>query len=347
MTAILAASDEASPNPHPVMSNEVPSFNHEQLAAIAMELYGIEGEISSLDSYEDQNARIKTPRESFVLKVANKRWTHEELDLQTRVLDYLKRSAPEVHCPLILTNKNGDTMARVNGFSVRMFTFLEGEVLGKVTRNPGLNHDIGRFMGHFTKAMETFDHPAPKASNDLWNLDKVLACKVHLGDIAGDEDRSCIEGFYDRYEANTLPRVKDLRKSIIHGDANEQNLLVDHNNPSRLAGLIDFGDLQYSSHINELAITLAYALLGQDDFESTARQIIKGYTGIISLDEIEREVIFDLMAMRLVQSVTLSSHRAKEFPDNKYIVSSQQPARELLRKLESHHWDERCHQRAL
>ena len=337
--AILTASNLASPNPHPIMSNEVPSFNHESLAAIAMGLYGIEGEISSLDSYEDQNARIKTPRGSYVLKVSNKRWTQEELDLQTRVLNHLHRSAPEVHCPLILTNKNGDAMAQVDGFSVRMFTYLEGEILGKVTRNPELNHDIGRSMGHFTKAVETFDHLAPKTSNDLWNLDNVLACKVHLGDIVGNEDRSRIEGFYDRYEANTLPRVKDLRKSIIHGDANEQNLLVDHNNPSRLAGLIDFGDLQHSSHINELAITLAYALLGQDDFESTARQIIEGYTGVISLNEIEHEVLFDLMAMRLVQSVTLSSHRAKEFPENKYIVSSQQPARKLLRKLESHLWD--------
>ncbi|MDB4745511.1 phosphotransferase, partial [bacterium] len=111
----------------------------------------------------------------------------------------------------------------------------------------------------------------------------------------------------------------DLRKTIIHNDANEQNLLVAQDNPSRLAGLIDFGDLQRSSHINELAITLAYALLGQDNFESTARQIVKGYAGVIFLEEIEREVLFDLMAMRLVQSVTLSSHRAKEFPENTYI----------------------------
>ena len=321
------------------MSNEVPSFDHDQLAAIALDLYGIEGEISSLDSYEDQNARIKTPMGSYVLKIANKRWSHEELNLQTRVLDHLNKSAPEVHSPLTLANKEGETMAEVDGFSVRMLTFLEGKILGKAARSPELNLDIGRFMGKFTKAMESFEHLVPESSNDLWNLDNVLACKMHLGDIIGEEDRSRIEGFYDRYESNTLPRVGDLRKTIIHNDANEQNLLVAHDNPSRLAGLIDFGDLQRSSHINELAITLAYALLGQDDFESTARQIVKGYAGVISLEEFEREVLFDLMAMRLVQSVTLSSHRAKEFPENKYIVSSQQPARELLKKLESHHWD--------
>ncbi|MDG1072518.1 MAG: phosphotransferase [Akkermansiaceae bacterium] len=321
------------------MSNEVPSFDHDQLAAIAIDLYGIEGEISSLDSYEDQNARIKTPMGSYVLKIANKRWSHEELNLQTRVLDHLNKSAPEVHSPLTLANKEGETMAEVDGFSVRMLTFLEGKILGKAARSPELNLDIGRFMGKFTKAMESFEHLVPESSNDLWNLDNVLACKMHLGDIIGEEDRSRIEGFYDRYESNTLPRVGDLRKTIIHNDANEQNLLVAHDNPSRLAGLIDFGDLQRSSHINELAITLAYALLGQDDFESTARQIVKGYAGVISLEEFEREVLFDLMAMRLVQSVTLSSHRAKEFPENKYIVSSQQPARELLKKLESHHWD--------
>ena len=153
---ILTASILVSSNSHPNMSNEVPSFDHDQLAAIAMDLYGIEGKISFLDSYEDQNARIKTPMGSYVLKIANRRWTHEELDLQTRVLDHLNKSAPEVHSPLTLANKEGETMAEVDGFSIRMLTFLEGEILGKAARSPGLNHDIGRFMGQFTKAMESF-----------------------------------------------------------------------------------------------------------------------------------------------------------------------------------------------
>jgi hypothetical protein len=44
------------------------------------------------------------------------------------------------------------------------------------------------------------------------------------------------------------------------------------------------------------------------------------------------------MAMRLIQSIILTSNSAKEFPDNKYIIISQKPVRELLKKLETYQW---------
>ena len=51
------------------MPKEVPHFNNEAVAHLAMELYGIEGEISALVSYEDQNARIKTSDGTYVLRL--------------------------------------------------------------------------------------------------------------------------------------------------------------------------------------------------------------------------------------------------------------------------------------
>ena len=38
------------------MPNKQPHFDNASIAHLAMELYGIEGEISSFVSYEDQNA---------------------------------------------------------------------------------------------------------------------------------------------------------------------------------------------------------------------------------------------------------------------------------------------------
>ena len=51
------------------------------------------------------------------------------------------------------------------------------------------------------------------------------------------------------------------------------------------------------------------------------------------MDE-EREMLNSLMAMRLVTNITMTSHSAKMFPDNEYILISQKPARALLKKLE-------------
>ena len=316
------------------MPGQVPNFNNETIARLAMELYGIEGEISSFASYEDQNACIKTSSDSYVFKIANKRWVIEELHIQTEVLEHLRTTATELSFPHVIVTKSGDTITVVDGFAVRLFTFLDGDILAGALRSPELYHDIGCFMGRFSKAMQSYVHPVAHRPDDLWNLDNVGACKPYLKDVADKDARARIERIYGTYEENILPKLQYLRKSVIHSDANEQNLLVAVDRPTKIAGLIDFGEIQLGTHINELAITLAYALLGEDDIESAARKIIQGYTEEFSLEDGELDVLFNLMAMRLVQTIIMTSRSAKEVPDNEYILISQNPARALLKKLE-------------
>ena len=45
-------------------------------------------------------------------------------------------------------------------------------------------------------------------------------------------------------------------------------------------------------------------------------------------------MLFDLVAMRLAMSVCISSRRAKQYPDNEYLLISQKPAFEMLRRLD-------------
>ena len=78
------------------MPSQVPSFDNATIAQLALELYGIEGEISAFVSYEDQNACIKTSSDSYVLKIANKKWRIEELQLQTEALEHLRTTATEL-----------------------------------------------------------------------------------------------------------------------------------------------------------------------------------------------------------------------------------------------------------
>jgi hypothetical protein len=226
-------------------------------------------------------------------------------------------------------------MTVMDGFSVRLFTFLEGDILGDALRSPELYHEIGCFMGRFSTAMQGYAHPAAHRPDDLWNLDNVIACKAYLQDVTDEDVRARIERIYETYEKNVLPRLQCLRRSVIHSDANDHNLLVAVEGPAKIAGLIDFGEIQYATHINELAITLAYALFGEDDIESAARRMIQGYTQEFSLEAGELDVLFDLVAMRLVQSIIMASHCAKEFPHNAYVLISQEPARALLKKLEA------------
>jgi len=317
------------------MIEEVPQFDDAKIAKLAKELYGIEGEISPLVSYEDQNARIKTVNGTYVMKIANKRWPMSGLEMQTEVHVRLARIAPGLGTARVVPCKSGDAITMVDGFPVRLLTYLEGDILVSAKRTPALYRDIGRFLGQFTVAMQGFSHPGSHHPDDLWNLDNVLACKAYLPHVLREDDRARMARFFDHYETNVRPRLSGLRKSVIHSDANEQNFLVASDGTPRIVGLIDFGDMVYATLVNDLAIALAYALLGQEDIELAAAEIVVGYVHEFPLESAELDVVFDLMAMRLVQSICMSSKAVKDNPENDYIVVSQAPARALLTKLEA------------
>ncbi len=317
------------------MQKRIPNYNNKAIADFVMERYGIAGEISPLDSYEDQNARIKTLNCSYVLKIANNRLPIEDLRMQTDAIEYVRKTMPELNVPRLIPTKAGELITIIDGFAIRLLTFLEGNILGQGSYSPSLYNRIGHFMGQFSNAMQNFSHPDAYRPGDLWNLDNVLACREYLNDVKEADDRARIEHFYERYINDTQPRLPSLRRSVIHADANEQNLLVDAESPDDITGLIDFGDLQLATHVNEIAITMAYALLGEDDIEMAGKEILNGYTSEYPLDVEELEVLPNLIAMRLVQSILMSSHNAKRFPDNEYIPISQKPARALLKKLKN------------
>ena len=53
-----------------------------------------------------------------------------------------------------------------------------------------------------------------------------------------------------------LPLRATLRSQLIHNDGNDHNIISDaqHN----VAGVIDLGDMSYSSLVVEVAVTIAY-----------------------------------------------------------------------------------------
>lgn len=316
------------------MTYQVPDFDPQAISAILLENYGLAGEITPFVSFEDQNAMIDSEKGKFVLKIANKAWAPNFIQMQTDVLNHLGKNAPNLTLPSVIKSINGDDMIQVDGFTMRLLSFLEGEVLDKTIRTPALYHDIGRFLGEFSKGMVGFDHPGRDGSDPNWKLDNVLACKKYLPEVVDEDTRDRIARLYDYYEENIVPVLKTLRKAVLHGDANEQNFLILPDQPDRIAGLIDFGEMQYGAQANELAITMAYSLLNEDDIKMASESMIAGYVAEFELFSEELDIIYYLAAMRLVTNITMTSHQSKQQPDNEYILIAQGPAKKLLKRLE-------------
>ena len=130
-----------------------------------------------------------------------------------------------------------------------------------------------------------------------------------------------------------------LRKSVIHSDGNDYNVLtqLDEDGLPIVTGVIDFGDMVYSHTVNEVAIAAAYAMLDKADPLAVAAQVVKGYHVENPLSEDEVAVLYDLICMRLCMSVCIAAHQRQLAPDNEYLSISQTPAWALLAKLRNVH----------
>src|SRR5690606_3549141 len=129
-----------------------------------------------------------------------------------------------------------------------------------------------------------------------------------------------------------LPR---LRSAVIHNDANDWNVLVAEEDHDRIAGLIDFGDALYAPLIAEVAIAAAYAGLDHADPIGATASILRGFHAEYPLLEEVVDLLFDLLARRLVTPVTISATRRAHKGTNPYLAISEKPAWTLLRKLDA------------
>jgi Ser/Thr protein kinase RdoA (MazF antagonist) len=188
-----------------------------------------------------------------------------------------------------------------------------------------LLRDIGEKLGQLTRALADFDHPA--VHRDFhWDLQNGNRIINQFGGLIGDASlRELV--FKCRFKPQN-----DLRRSVIHGDANDYNVLVDPESLT-VAGLIDFGDMVYSYTVGELAIALAYVVLEKNDPRDAAREVIDGYTSEFGLLDKEREVLWPLARLRLAMSVCMAAYQQRQQPENEYLRISQQAIEENLRRI--------------
>ena len=317
-----------------------PSFSESHLAEIASTVFNIEGKIKLLESERDQNVLVAgDDGKSYILKIANAGGRRELIALQNAALQHIATVDPALGVPAATLSVSGNDIELVADpdgggmLTARLLTFVPGKLFSSVPKALALLHSLGDFLGRLSCALQGFSHPAAHRADFLWNLDNAMAVHEYIEAIDVAADRDMIRAIFSRYHSQVQPRLPSMRVAVIHGDANDNNLVVDEDDVQSVVGVFDFGDMAYARQVNELAIAMAYALMGVADIAAASRALIGGYTLRFPLHENELEVLFDLIEMRLAMSLCISSHRARKFPDNDYLLVSRVPALALLRTL--------------
>jgi Ser/Thr protein kinase RdoA (MazF antagonist) len=246
-----------------------PRFSVQKAALIAEELYGIRATVSQLPSERDQNFLLTTEsNEEFVLKIANGLEDPAFLEAQNEVLHFLTRHFRFFQRPI--PSKQGRYIEEISSPDeranfVRLNRYLPGVPLGEIpTRSSELLQDLGLKLGMLDKALLDFDHPAVHR-NFHWDLANWKPVLGNYTELIGDTQlRSAIAQYELEFDQHVAPLLPDLRRSCIHADANDYNILVDMKT-SKVVGFLDFGDMIYSYTIGDLAIALAYVVLKNDE----------------------------------------------------------------------------------
>lgn len=78
---------------------------------------------------------------------------------------------------------------------------------------------------------------------------------------------------------------------MIHGDFNEQNILVEEvDGKWMIKAILDFGDSHYSCYLYELAIAVTYMILLKKDI-GVGGQVIAGYLSVNPISSMEVKLL--------------------------------------------------------
>lgn len=289
-------------------------------------------ELKKLNGYANANYLLKTAESKYIFKTyVHSEETVDQINAEIDALLFLqKEKRDEYPLPVAFADGSYLKIIPLNKKPVicRLLTFLEGDFLAEVTHTPELFHSWGRLLAKSDLTFESYKNYKIQSRTILWDLQHLPQSKDYIEYISTPEKQRLVRYFIQQYEENVIPVLTPLKKSIIHNDPNEWNILVKN---GQVSGMIDFGDIAYTYRINNLAIAIAYGIYDKENPLDWASYLIESYHAVIALEEVELNILYYLIAARLCISVSQSAYESKLNPTNEYISVSEENAWNLLR----------------
>lgn len=312
-----------------VFTTPPPSFSDNEALTLLKDKFDISGTLEQLPSDRDQVFHVRDDANSYVMKIYNSAEETSVIELQDAAATYIMKNDNTLLVPKSLQRtkciKNKDL-----AYQVRLMPYYTGSFLSEKNLQTNEYFILGEFIGRLTRSLEQFSHEGANRSF-LWDAARTDLIKGYLPYVSSKRDRDVLNYFLHDFETNTQPVLSGLKRSVIHNDANDNNIILDKNN--NIIGIIDLGDMVFSNRCVEIATCMAYVAILEDSTYESLKSLLMGYLSLIDLDRKEVHSILHIMCNRLCISVIMASWRSTLFPNNDYLTISQTPAWNFLRKI--------------
>lgn len=336
-----------------------PVMEEENAKALALKLFGLTvTSIKELNSYDDRNFLIQVESDStnphitagradgYVLKVTNTLDSKNAgvMAAQNEMMLFLHARGIRVPKPernvtgshLIFAEISGDKAGEAGGENiVRLLTFLPGKILYQVPYTAQLFFEGGAFVARMDNELKDFTNEALRQRRFIWSLESAPGLSKFLFAV-NEGRRQLVEEVLEAWQKIVVPLLPTLERGFIHGDPNEQNIIVSatDEDPStyHIDGLIDFGDIHHSCYVFELAIIIMYLMLEVRIMSpnEVAGHILAGYITQRAVTEDEWSILKVCIAARFAQSLVLGAYSYMQDPGNEYLLTSAARGWEVL-----------------
>jgi 4-aminobutyrate aminotransferase-like enzyme/Ser/Thr protein kinase RdoA (MazF antagonist) len=295
--------------------------------------WGLVGALERLGGERDLNLRGRTAAGPVIVKAMHPGCDPACVAMQMAALRHAAARDPGLPLPVVLGEPVTVTVADDTGAMriVWQQSALPGVPMGAAPpQSLALLRELGAMAGRLSHALRDFDDPMLDRPQK-WRLSDAGWIAGHLAGLPpARQDR--VAQVLAEWDA-LRPALDNRPVQAIHNDLNDWNVMIRQGvgAPSRVTGLIDFGDMTRGPVICDLAILAAYAMLDRDDAEQALAAVVAGYHETHPLTGADLALLWPLVRMRLAVSVVNSTVESQG-NDDPYVTISQGPAWRLLER---------------
>ncbi len=190
---------------------------------------------------------------------------------------------------------------------------------------------MAQMAARISIGLQGFAHPA--AGYILqWDIKQASALRALLSAIPADL-RGLAASTLNRFDDEIAPQLAALRWQVVHNDLNPHNVLTAPDDPTKIAGVLDFGDMVHTPLICDAAVAASYHIDPAQPLNSL-QTFARAYHATLPLTVSELRLFPDLIATRMLTTLAITSSRAAAYPENApYILRNFATSADGLRAL--------------
>jgi len=196
--------------------------------------------------------------------------------------------------------------------TARLQRFIPGTRWREAGQGPALLRAIGVMIARVHESLATFQHEDIHRSHP-WDLAEAQRHRDSIGLIDDRAIRRTAEHCFHLHAACARPVLVACPSGALHGDLNDENILVEGD---AVVGILDLGDCLHGALVQDLAIAIAYGLQHPDASLETMAELVAGYDAIRPLQDEEEAALFPLVMARLATSLCIASERRRSTPSH-------------------------------